>query len=249
MTSRGQEDGGVDDKVGKTRVLEDVLDEVLSFNYRSLRTLRDIFLRPGTVALAFLDGDRKRYTPPMRVWFGVLTWMFLLSMVWGGWGEIIWRISGDGAAFGDAVREGRRDMDAVRAAISTMAALLYVPIEALLVLPGVIALKSMRKGINFLRSTQCYFIPVTAGAVSSALVLIASSVWPDILKWAFPINTAIFVLIAAQVVHAGFSSGIAGLIGKTVLLTAVVTALSMLARMLTLVISIFWALAQVPPVS
>lgn len=110
MTSRGQEDGGVDDKVGKTRVLEDVLDEVLSFNYRSLRTLRDIFLRPGTVALAFLDGDRTRYTPPMRVWFGVLTWMFLLSMVWGGWGEIIWRISGDGAAFGDAVREGRRDL-------------------------------------------------------------------------------------------------------------------------------------------
>lgn len=55
MTERGQ---------------EDVLDEVLSFNYRSLR---DIFLRPGSIARVFLDGDRARYTPTMRVWFGVLT--------------------------------------------------------------------------------------------------------------------------------------------------------------------------------
>ncbi|WP_323762890.1 DUF3667 domain-containing protein [Maricaulis sp.] len=241
-------DGARKEKVGETRVLEDVLDEVLSFNYRSLRTLRDIFLRPATVARAFLDGDRARYTPTMRVWFGVLTWMFLLSMVWGGWGEVIWRISGDGAAFGDALREGRRDIEAVRAAISTMAALLYVPIEALLFLPGVIALRSMRKGVNFLHATQCYFIPVTAGAVTSTLVLVASSVWPDILKWAFLINIVIFMAIAGQVIRVGFSSGILGMLGKTVLLTLVVTALSVLARMLTLLISIFWALTQVPPV-
>jgi len=240
-------EGAQDETPEKRRVLEDVLDEVLSFNYRSLRTLRDIFLRPATVCRVFLAGDRNSYTPTMRVWFGVLTWMFVLSMIWGGWGEIVWRASGDGAAFGDALREGRRDIEAVRAAISTMAALLYVPIEALLMLPGVFALTAMRKGVGFLKATQCYFVPVTASAVSSTIVLMLSVVWPGILQWGLAINMAVFILIAAPVIRAGFADGWPGTIGKTSLLALIVLALSMGARLTTLLISIFWALAQVPP--
>ena len=240
-------DGAEEIPPKEARVLEDVLDEVLSFNYRSLRTLRDIFLRPATIARAFLDGDRQAYTPPMRVWFGVLTWMFVLSMVWGGWGEVIWRASSDGAAFGDALREGRRDIAAVRDAISTMAALIYVPIEALLIPPGMLALRAMRKRVGRIPATHCYFIPVTASAVSSTTVLIVSTYWPGILQWGMVLNMAIFMLVAAPVIRAGFADSWLGTLGKTVVLSVLVLALSLIARITTLVISIFWALAQVPP--
>lgn len=242
-------EGAQDETPEKRRVLEDVLDEVLSFNFRSLRTLRDIFLRPAAVCRAFLAGDRHSYTPTMRVWFGVLTWMFVLSLIWGGWGEIIWRASGDGAGFADALREGRRDIDAVRDAISTMAALLYVPIEALLMLPGVFALTAMRKGAGFLKATQCYFVPVTASSVSSTLVLMLSVVWPGILQWGMVLNMGVFVLIAGPVIRAGFADGWPGTIGKTLVLALVVLGLSMMARITTLLISIVWALSEVPPVS
>jgi|GEM_PF-3363906 len=242
MTDRAQEE-----KPEQRRVLEDVLDEVLSFNYRSLRTLRDIFLRPGTVARTFLSGDRDTYTPTMRVWFGVLTWMFVLSMIWGGWGEIIWRASSDGAAFGDALHEGRRDVGAVRDAISTMAALIYVPIEALLIPPGLLVLRAMRNSVNRLHATQCYFIPITATAVSSTLVLLASTIWPGILQWGMVLNMSVFVLVAVPVVRTGFASAWPGAIGKSLVLALVVLALSMIARISTLLISIFWALGQVPP--
>jgi Protein of unknown function (DUF3667) len=240
-------DGAQEGDRKEERVLEDVLDEVLSFNFRSLRTLRDIFLRPADIARAFLAGDRNTYTPTMRVWFGVLTWMFVLSMVWGGWGEVIWRASADGAAFGEALREGRRDIDAVRDAISTMAALLYVPIEALLILPGILVLRAMRNTVSRMQATQCYFIPVTASAVSSTLILVASTYWSGILQWGMALDMAVFMLVAAAVIRTGFADGWLATIAKTVILTIVVFVLSIIARFATLLISIFWALDQVPP--
>ena len=230
------------------RVVEDVLDEVLSFNYRSLRTLRDIFLRPGHVAATFASGDRATYTPTMRVWFAVVSWLFLLSVVWGGFGELLLRTTdtSDGG-LGRLVIEGGRDLDIVIAHISTVAGLLYVPLHSAFTLLGVIVLRSFRRDLSFIQTVQCYFVPVTAMATFSTIMLVVSTFHPPALQFAPLINYGVFIATAAAVIRAVFARSLMGVIAKTLALTVVVFVLTTLATLTAFAIGISYALIVVPP--
>lgn len=236
------------DAAKEKRALEEVLDEVLSFNYRSLRTFRDILFRPGRVAATFASGDRETYTPTMRIWFGVISWLFLLSVIWGGFGELIVRASG---AMGDPLSrftvDGRRDIDAMVSEISTMAGLLYVPVSSLFILLGVNVLRVFNKSLTFIQTVQCYFVPVTAMALMSTIFLVASKFDARALFIAPAFNYSIFLLTAFPVVRAVFSKSWIGATIKTLTLTVVVGFLSALSTFLTLFSAIIYALTQVEP--
>jgi len=230
------------------RVVEDVLDEVLSFNYRSLRTLRDIFLRPGHVAATFASGDRATYTPTMRVWFAVVSWLFLLSVIWGGFGELILRSSETtGGGLDQLIVEGRRDIAAMTGHISTVSGLLFVPVTAAFTMLGVLVLRSFRRELSFLQTVQCYFVPVTAMAAVSTVMLVLSAIQPGLLLWAPLINYGVFVFAATAVIRAVFARTLAGVIVKTAALTLVVFALTTVATLITFTIGIIYALIAVPP--
>ena len=231
------------------RVLEDVLDEVLSFNYRSLRTLRDIFLRPGAVARSFLSGDRETYTPPMRVWFGVVSWMFLLSIVWGGFGEVIVRaFMAMGQSLDQIIIAGRRDMVAMTDTVSAMAGTLSVPVTSAFILMGVPILRRFRPRLSLITTTQCYFIPVSVLAVSSTLFLLLSTFEARVLLYAGPVNFILVCLVAYPVIRAGFADSTAAALLKTALLAMVIFILSMLANLVTFMLAIRYALEVVQPV-
>ncbi|MDG2043488.1 MAG: DUF3667 domain-containing protein [Maricaulis sp.] len=236
--------------VEEKRPLEEVLDEVLSFNYRSLRTLRDIFLRPGHVAQTFASGDRDTYTPTMRVWFCVMSWLFILSIIWGGFGAVILRASAaNGDLLGQFIVEGRRDLEAVTDAVSTLAAILFVPVSAFFTLLGPPFLRQFNLGLTKLQSIQCYFIPVTAMAVSSTIFLTASAWDSRALNFAPFVNYSVFFLFAFQIMRPVFADSIKGAIIKSLGLMLVVMFLTMLSTILTLVTSIIYALIAVPPIS
>ena len=229
------------------RVLEDVLDEVLSFNYRSLRTLRDILFRPARVARAFASGDRTTYTPTMRVWFGVLTWLFLLSIIWGGFGELIVRASAQsGNALEPFIREGRRDMDAVVAAVSSMTAILYVPIQSAFVITGALVMHRFNTSLTFIQALQCYFIPVTVSTLSSTIMLTVSTFRPDWLFIAPVFNYGLFVLSAGAVIHAVFSNSWLQTLIRTAIMLITVFVLFSLSTLVTMVLGILYALSSVP---
>tara|TARA_R110002124_G_scaffold130843_3_gene292768 strand:+ start:631 stop:1359 length:729 start_codon:yes stop_codon:yes gene_type:complete len=236
-----------DDESGR-RVLEDVLDEVLSFNYRSLRTLRDIFLRPGAVARSFLSGDRDTYTPPMRVWFGVVSWMFLLSIIWGGFGEVIIRaFLAMGQSLDQIIIAGRRDMVAMTNTVSAVAGTLSVPITSAFILIGIPILRRFRPRLSLITATQCYFIPVSALAVSSTLFLLLSTFDARALLYAGPVNFVLVFLVAYPVIRAGFADSTALALLKTALLATVIFILSMLANIVTFMLAIRYALEVVHP--
>ena len=241
-----QRNGG--DSGPDKRLLEDVLDEVLSFNFRSLRTLRDIFVRPGHVTRVFADGDRETYTPTMRIWFGVVSWLFLLSIIWGGFGELIIRAS---EAAGDPISrftvDGRRDMDQVASALSATAAALYIPLNSALIIMGVHVLRGFNNELSFIQTAQGYFIPLTAMTVSSTFFVIASVFDARALLVAPFANYACFFLIAFDVVRRVFSRNLFGAFMRTLILTFVVFVLSTMATVLTFLISIVAALMTVQP--
>lgn len=68
---------------------EDFLEDILGFNFRSFRTLRDLLIRPNTVFKAYAARDRVTYTPSLRLWLGLITIQLLLSVLWGGYGGVL----------------------------------------------------------------------------------------------------------------------------------------------------------------
>lgn len=182
----------------------------------------------------------------MRVWFGVITWMFILSIFWGGWGDVIWRLSDDNTRFFDVIRETGRDEVSVRDAISTMGAILYIPFAALFVIPGAFILARLNRSLTLVQSIQCYFIPVTAWSVSTMVMLTASAFWPPAIDWSFLPNFTIYMLTGVPVLKAAFAKTWAGATVRTLVMLLTVFALTFIARFFTFAASIIFALTTVP---
>ncbi|WP_421786101.1 hypothetical protein [Hyphobacterium sp.] len=66
-------------------------EEVLGFNFRSLKTLRDLTIRPDVVFAAYANRDTVTYTPALRLWLGILGIQIGLSFLWGGYADIMRR--------------------------------------------------------------------------------------------------------------------------------------------------------------
>lgn len=68
---------------------EEFIEDIIGFNFRSFRTLRDLLIRPNSVFKAYAARDRVTYTPSLRLWLGLITMQILLSVVWGGYGGML----------------------------------------------------------------------------------------------------------------------------------------------------------------
>ncbi|MEZ5961804.1 MAG: DUF3667 domain-containing protein [Hyphomonadaceae bacterium] len=75
----------------KRNELNDAVEDALGFNFRSLRTLFDLFVRPRRVFEAYAARDRVRYTPAIRIFFGLIGLQVLVSVIWGGWEGVFTR--------------------------------------------------------------------------------------------------------------------------------------------------------------
>ncbi len=69
--------------------VQDAVEDVFGFNFRSLKTLRDLFVRPNAVFRAYAERDRVSYTPALRLWLGLLGAQFLVALFGGGYKKLI----------------------------------------------------------------------------------------------------------------------------------------------------------------
>lgn len=75
----------------KREELNDAVEDALGFNFRSIKTLIDLFVRPRRVFESYAARDRVTYTPAIRLFFGVLAVQVLVSAMWGGWEMLLTR--------------------------------------------------------------------------------------------------------------------------------------------------------------
>lgn len=75
----------------KREELNDAVEDALGFNFRSVRTLVDLFVRPRAVFQSYAVRDRVTYTPALRLWFGLVGLQVLVSALWGGWEGLLTR--------------------------------------------------------------------------------------------------------------------------------------------------------------
>ncbi|MFN3463069.1 MAG: hypothetical protein ACK4X1_03250 [Terricaulis sp.] len=71
--------------------LNDAVEDALGFNFRSLKTLFDLFVRPRRVFESYAARDRVTYTPAIRIFFGLIGLQVLTSVIWGGWEGLLTR--------------------------------------------------------------------------------------------------------------------------------------------------------------
>ncbi|MEZ5955689.1 MAG: hypothetical protein R3C27_00540 [Hyphomonadaceae bacterium] len=69
----------------KREDLNDAVEDAIGFNFRSLRTLFDLFVRPRRVFESYAERDRVTYSPTIRIFFGLIGLQVLVSVLWGGW--------------------------------------------------------------------------------------------------------------------------------------------------------------------
>jgi len=62
-------------------LIGEVLRETFDLDGRASRTLRALLLRPGLLTREYLDGHRKRYTPPVRLYL-IISVVFFLVTTW-----------------------------------------------------------------------------------------------------------------------------------------------------------------------
>ncbi|WP_022699920.1 hypothetical protein [Oceanicaulis alexandrii] len=81
------EPGGQDHKGRKDH--EDLIEDTLGFNLRSLKTLYALFATPRAVMQAIVERDREQYTPMIRLFLGLMGAQIALSVIWGGHAGIL----------------------------------------------------------------------------------------------------------------------------------------------------------------
>lgn len=75
----------------KPEELNDAVEDALGFNFRSLKTMLDLFIRPRRVFESYAARDRVTYTPAIRLFFGLIGLQVLISALWGGWEGLLTR--------------------------------------------------------------------------------------------------------------------------------------------------------------
>jgi hypothetical protein len=90
-------------------LVRDLLEDVVDFDSRFMRTLKPLLLHPGKLTRDYLLGRRFRYVPPMRLYiFSSMVFFILAAMLTGQAIDISSGKPGDGIHinFGEAVSKG-----------------------------------------------------------------------------------------------------------------------------------------------
>ncbi len=190
--------------------LENTIEDALGFNFRSLRTLRDILLKPNKVFKSYADGDRMTYTPALRIWLGLLSLTFLILILAGGYGELLkdaFKASPESeeslrTIFGDQVEEG---IDKT----ASIATALQAPFVGLLTALSVFILKPFNPNLTLIARLNITFATLSAGTLAGAITsyLIAIGI--------IPISSILPLFIIWLVYFVTFWRGAPGVLAQT----------------------------------
>ena len=70
-------------KLPLKQFLEDAVETFFNLDNRILKTLKDLFLKPGKVTLNYIEGKRATYLPPLRIYISISVVYFLIAELIG----------------------------------------------------------------------------------------------------------------------------------------------------------------------
>ncbi|MCW5725345.1 MAG: DUF3667 domain-containing protein [Maricaulaceae bacterium] len=172
----------------RKRDLEDIAEDALGVNFRSLRTFRDLFIRPNTVFRAYAAGDRETYTPSLRLWLVLIGLQLAISVLWGGYGGIMARNLADLSAARIATIESRTGVTIAEFADTAgqAAAVVHAPLVGGMTVLAVFLLGAFNRALRWPARLNLTFAVLTAGSVVGLLTLPFTMTGPG-LEWVPPL--------------------------------------------------------------
>ncbi|MGX6647191.1 hypothetical protein ACWCOP_04545 [Maricaulaceae bacterium MS644] len=159
-------DGG-EDQAAKRGERSELLEETLGFNFRSLKTLADLWVRPRAVMAAITARDRVTYTPMVRLFLALIGLQIAISVLWGGYGGLM----ADGL---EAMPEDQRaamiesigrPLDEFLSIFGNVASVLHPPLVSGVTALSVLVLGAFGEKRSFAVNLNLVFAVLTAGSL------------------------------------------------------------------------------------
>lgn len=167
------------------RDVEDTAEDLLGVNFRSVRTLWALIVRPNAVFRAYADGDRNRYSPALRLWIALVGLQTLLHAWWGGSTELMRRqiqaeMQPDAVA---TIESGFGiSFEVFVETYAQIAGFLMAPVAALFTMLSIFVLGWMKTGLRWPVRVNIAFSVLNAGVVLG-LVALPLAMWRYELIW------------------------------------------------------------------
>jgi hypothetical protein len=149
---------------------ESLVDDAFGVDFKVPRTLRDLVVRPGRVADAALSGDRRSYTPPLRLFFAIFTVQTLL-FGWVGADQTI-TLEATFAQSPEALAMIAMRLAELGSSVAAADEILRSwynwmtwPITALSSFLYVLVIWAMRPSLGFFKSLMLFVVPLNASYV------------------------------------------------------------------------------------
>lgn len=222
--------------------IEDAIEDAIGFNFRSLRTIRDIVIRPNAVFRAYAARDRVTYTPALRVWLGLISLQFLMSIFTGGQSEALRAsLEANPAALAQYETLFGDNLDAAIEKMGESMSFLQVPLVGLLTALSVFVLQLLKQGLGFGARLNIAFATLTAGSLvglaSQPLVFSNLALGPAALMAIVLVYAVTFARGAPGVL----ADTVAGSLVKGGVFAAAVMALVVIGHTLNTIIAVVYA--------
>lgn len=229
--------------------VEEIAEDVVGFNFRSFRTFGDLIARPNRLFRAYAARDHQTYTPALRLWLGTSIILGVLTFFFGGHADMMTRIIANGPA------EQRErllsqiggDLSALTDAYAQMFSLLQPIIIALMMIIMVFVMAAFRRGLTWVARINMTF------SVSLAGSLVGLALFPLLVRRP---ELGLLVLVPVWIaywltVFRGskdvLATSMTGRVLKATLFSVMTLGLVFLAGMITVSISLTYAIGTLQP--
>ena len=162
----------IEDQDRKDR--EDLIEDTLGFNLRSIKTLYALLASPRSVMRAIVERDRERFTPMIRLFLGLMGVQVALSVIWGGHAGILEqslsRLSEE--QLQDLQTLVDRPLDEFYAIFGTIIGFLQPILVGLFTAGSVLVLRLMGERRPFSVNLNLMFATLNAGSTIGLVVMI-----------------------------------------------------------------------------
>jgi len=232
----------------KREDLNDAVEDAFGFNFRSLKTLRDLFVRPNAVFASYAARDRVTYTPALRLWFGLIGLQVLVSALWGGWEGLLTRQieSGDPTTRASFEQMAGGDLDTFIRHYAGAASVLQPIIVALFTALSVFVLGWFRPQLSWPSRLNIAMGVLVAGSVMG-LVLMPILAMPALASWAWLSMVLVGLVYFITMLRGApgvLADTTAGAWGKSIIYTIVLMLLVVLSGVALAIVAVIYAVAM-----
>ncbi|WP_439635147.1 hypothetical protein [Oceanicaulis sp.] len=187
---------------------DDLIEDTLGFNLRSLKTVYALLATPRSVMQAITEKDRERYTPMLRLFLGLMGIQVALSVIWGGHAGILEqslsRLSEE--QLQDLQTLVGRPLDEFYAHFGNIAGFLQPILVGLFTACSVLILRLMGDKRPFSVNLNLMFAILNAGSIIGLVLMIPQTQLG--LPWA--LGTGLVMLGYFQTVYRGMPESVIG---------------------------------------